>query len=263
LFHFHTTERNYESWPGGFFDASSRSALVQRLLGRGLVEMLWNPSMSFVPMFAVLAIIWAVIFRQRKFLIPAVWLTSLLLMFNFMTSSFRSYKPLLLFDRYVYPILLPSLILFGGFLATLLLGESEYQLRWERRFWAVAVIIVFCATSAAGVRRKVMFKPQDVQRSVASRLQPSDIIYTDFRSAPDLIFFRTGRLLSSDTNTIPWDNVDPKELPKGAYVLVNWAILDFMKRAHNLEIPAFASNAPSMWTRVQSFDNADLYLVPR
>jgi len=98
---------------------------------------------------------------------------------------------------------------------------------------------------------------------VASRLQPSDIIYTDYRTAPDLIFFRTGRLLRSDTNTIRWDNVDPKELPKGAYVLVNWPILDFEKQAYNVKIPAFASNPPSVWTKVQSFDNADLYLVPR
>ena len=54
-----------------------------------------------------------------------VWLISLLLMYNFMTTSFRSYRPLRFDDRYLYPILMPSLILMGLFLSKLLVGECS------------------------------------------------------------------------------------------------------------------------------------------
>ena len=127
LFRLHATERNYVQCAVWFFDESSpvlgwenggyTRTLVKRLFFHGPKDMVLNRPMSFVPASAILGVAWALLFRRRSFVMPSIWLISLLLMFNFMSSSFTSYKPLPLFDRYLYPILLPSLVIMGGFLA--------------------------------------------------------------------------------------------------------------------------------------------------
>jgi len=96
---------------------------------------------------------------------------------------------------------------------------------------------------------------------VAETLQGSDVIYTDFRTAADLVYFRTGRLLDSDVNTIPWENVKENQLPNGAYVLVHRQSIDFLRSASQYEPPRFANAAPPGWKRIKTFVNADLYLV--
>ena len=182
-------------------------------------------------------------------------------MFNFMTTSLSSYKPLLLYDRYLYALVLPSCILLGGFLATLFLTDSDHGLRIERRFWATALAAAFCVTSAFDVRKHITRKPQQVQHEVTALLQASDVIYTDFRTAADLVFLRTGLLLPSNENTIPWENVNEREFPHGAYVLIHKDNTEFLTSAYKYESPVFALRPPSAWKRVGSYGNADLYLV--
>ena len=259
LFRLHTTERNYEWSPWGFFDESSLSGLVKRLFLDGPIALL--RSMSFAPTFAMLGAIWGVVFRKRVFVTPTTWLISLLFMFNFMTTSLKSYKPLLLSDRYLYAIVLPSMILLGGFLSALLLSDDDRRLLTERRFWAVALIAAICTISAFGVRREIILKPQQVQRNVAARLQSSDVIYTDFRTAADLVFFRTGLLLPSNATTIPWEGVDEKGFPEGAYVLINKENIDFLSTTYKYEIPSFVAKPPSTWRRDRSYSSADLYVI--
>jgi hypothetical protein len=254
-------EYNYEWSKGGFFESTSLAALLARIFLTGPVEMLRISSMSFAPAFALVGVLWSVVFRQRKFLIPSAWLISLLFMFNFMTTSFRSYKPLLLFDRYLYPLLLPSLIVLGGFVATLLLEKSEWYLRLERRLWAVVVMLVFFVISAFAVRHDVVSMPQAVQQTVAAMLKPSDIIYTDFRTAADLVFFRTGLLRDSDDRTIPWEGTNENGLSNGGYVLIHRDSIDFLRGAQDYKSPTFASNPPPNWKKIRSFENADLYVV--
>jgi 4-amino-4-deoxy-L-arabinose transferase-like glycosyltransferase len=172
LFHLHATERNYVQCAVWFFDKSSpyfswddggyAKALMMRLFFTGPKEILLCSRMSFMPTLAILGAAWAAFFRQRSFVMPTIWLISLLVMFNFATSSFSSYKRLPLFDRYLYPIILPSLVIVGGFLATLLLGDSDYRVQAERRFWALVLIVGFCGISAIGVK-STMSRPEQVE----------------------------------------------------------------------------------------------------
>src|SRR5262249_8636299 len=111
------------------------------------------------------------------------------------------------------------------------------------------------------VRREIIDRPQQVQRDVAARLQSFDVIYTDARTATDLVFFRTGLLLYSNSTTIPWEGIDEKEFPEGAYVLINKANIDFLSALYKYEIPTFVAKPPSTWRRVRSYSSADLYVV--
>jgi hypothetical protein len=279
LFRLHAMERNYELNAVWFFDKSSpyfgwdsgnyAKALVKRLFFTGPRDMLLNSRMTFVPALAILGAAWGVVFRRRSFVIPTIWLISLLVMFNFMTSSFASYKPLPLsggFDRYLYPILLPSLVLVGSFLATLLvgnsdLGNSDYSVRAERRFWAMVLIVVFCGISALKVRNTMMSRPEQVERNVVKRLRDTDVVYTDYRTARNLVFFRTGLLLPSNATNIAWEKEDQRKIPKGAYVLANNNKINFLNKSYKYKIPDFVAKPPSTWERVWTYSNADLYLV--
>jgi 4-amino-4-deoxy-L-arabinose transferase-like glycosyltransferase len=239
LFHFHAMERNYELNAVWFFDKSSPyfgwesgkylKALVKRLFFTGPRDMLFNSRMTFVPALAILGAAWAVVFRRRSFVIPTIWLISLLVMFNFMTSSFASYKPLPLsggFDRYLY-----------------------------------VLIVVFCGISAFKVRNTMMTRPEQVERNVVKRLRQTDVVYTDYRTASNLVFFRNGLLLPSNATTIAWEKEDQRKIPKGAYVLANKNKINFLNKSYKYEIPDFVARPPSTWERVWTYGNADLYLV--
>jgi hypothetical protein len=275
LFRFHATERNYVQNAVWFFDQSSpyfgwdsggyAKALVKRLFFTGPRDMLFNSRMIFLPALAILGAGWAVVFRRRSFVISTIWLISLLVMFNFMTSSFTTYQPLPLLDRYLYPILLPCLVLVGGFLATLLVGDSDsgnsdYHVLAERRFWAMVLIVGFFGISALSMRSS-MSRPQHVERNAVTRLRDTDVVYTDFRTARNLVFFRTGLLLPSNATTIAWEKEDLRKIPKGAYVLANKNTTNFLKITYKYKIPDFVASAPLTWEKVWTYRNADLYLV--
>ena len=192
---------------------------------------------------------------------PSIWLISLLLMFNFMTSSFSSYKPLPLFDRYLYPIVLPSLVLMGVFLATLLAGDTDLRVGQERLFWAVVLIVGFCGVSAPAVGGCMRFRPEQVERNLAVRLGWGDVVYTDYRTAANLVFFRTGSFLPSTATTIAWEKVDQRTIQKGTYVFMNKNKTEFLTKSYKYESPEFVARPPSTWQRVWSQDNAELYFV--
>jgi hypothetical protein len=115
---------------------------------------------------------------------------------------------------------------------------------------------------------------------VAARLGEADVIYTDYRTAANLVFFRTGLLLPSNATTIAWDKgdqtrlllpsnvptitrekVDQGKIPTGAYVLVNKDKIDFLKKSYKYETPDFVAKPPSTWKRVWISGNASLYVV--
>ena len=194
--------------------------LLKRLFLDGPRTMVVNPQMSFVPLLALLGVAWAVVFRKRWFIMPSIWLVSLLLMFNFMTCSFSSYKPLPLFDRYLFPILLPSLVLLGYFVAALLAGDGDLRVGADRCFWAVVLIVGFCGISVFAGQVGIRFRVQQLERDVAARLGEKDVIYTDYRTAATLVFFRTGTLGAVDSNSDCLGEAKPKVNSRGAFMFL-------------------------------------------
>lgn len=100
-----------------------------------------------------------------------------------------------------------------------------------------------------------------MERQVAVMLQETDVVYTNYRTAANLVFFRTGQLSPSNATTIPYEELDPRNMPKGAYVLVNRGMGEFLRTYYKYEVPEFAAKPPSVWKRRWSDGNADLYLV--
>jgi 4-amino-4-deoxy-L-arabinose transferase-like glycosyltransferase len=271
LFRFHATERNYVESAVWFFNPSSPyfgwtaggygRALVKRLFIDGPVAFIYAPAMSFVPALALLGVAWATTSHKRFGLLTTAWLGSLMFMFNFMTSSLTSYKPLPLSDRYLFPVILPSAILFGGFLASLLSSEDERPLRIERRFWATAIIVVFVAMSAIGVRRIAAHRPEEVERAVAGRMSHSDVVYTDLATAKNLVFLRTGRFSLAGATTVPWEELDLATVPAGSYVLVNRNRLDFLATSYDYPVPPLTARPPVTWRKEWFGNGAELYRV--
>jgi hypothetical protein len=270
LFRFHAIERNYETASMWFFNQSSPyfgweeggyfRAVTRRLFLEGPNTIL--RMFSNLPALAMLSTAWALVFRNRRFLIPAAWFLSLCFMFNFMSSSFQAYRPLPVFDRYLYPLILPSALLFAGLLSTLVLTDFPSDLRRERRFWAWALILPFCGLFA--IRTVDIFRegrPEQVARDVASRVGGGDTVYTDARTASSLVFFRTGKLLLSDSNTIPYEGVPARSMKDCAYVLVDRNVLDFLTKSYEYEQPAFVGAEDRSWHRVFSRDNAALFKI--
>ena len=114
-------------------------------------------------MFAIISLAWATVMRDRRFLAAGVWFLVLMIMFNFGSSSVISYRPLPLFERYVYPILLPAVVLVSGTLAALLESRAEWGLMKERRFWAVTFGVAYFLICAQGVSHLRARPEQDVR----------------------------------------------------------------------------------------------------
>lgn len=270
FFRFHATEQNYVKCSAWFFYESSPhfgwsgtsygKALLVRLALNGPKDML--SAFSFLPAFAGLALAWGVVFRERRLVIPGIWLVTLAIMFNFMSSSLQSYRPLPLLWRYVYPLLLPSVLLFAGFLSMHLTPDADTAHR-ERPFWAWILILLFCAISQRGLRVAFLSRPEELERMVASMVSDKDIVYTDYRTARSLVFLRRGTLAPFDDTCVPYEHVAATNLPKGSYVLVDAVATRSLTETEtpNYERPPYVDAPPDSWRRVWTDGDAALFRI--
>jgi hypothetical protein len=179
-----------------------------------------------------------------------------------MSSSFTAYKPLVLFPRYLYPVLFPAIMLTSGLLATLLLDRSgNHALRKERVFWGTTLLVVLLGLCAINLPSKLRARPEDMERYISSRLKNGDVIVTDARTASTFEFLRNSSFAPSSETTINWDTVKEQDIPQGAYVLVNRARLRTVATIHQYSPPPFVLKPPDNWQKIWADQNADLYLV--
>ncbi len=268
LFHFHAIEVTYAETPVWYFDQSSpifgwseggyTKALLKRLLITGPTALL--SAFSMLPLFALVAIAWAAFTRDRRFIIPAVWLVTLMAMFNFSSSSLESYKPIPLWGRYLYPVLLPSTLLVSGALATLWQSKAVKELIAERRFWAAVWVLAYLL-SCARVAGQLNSRPEQIVRDVLPKLDKSNVVYTDFRTASVLVFLRTGKLSSSNSTTVPYENVPLDTLKPGSLVFINQDKLDFLTLSYGYKIPELVSHPPKTWEHIWGEKRSALFRV--
>jgi 4-amino-4-deoxy-L-arabinose transferase-like glycosyltransferase len=141
LFRFHEVDRNYHQWENSFFTEGSAfgwakgtsysRALLHRLFVSGPAMILLNRSMLYVPTIGLAVAVYGWLRRDQSFLLPGIWLGTLVLMFNFSSSSTTTYMPLALFNRYLSPIFFPAIILVAGFLdRTISARGPARSIRW-------------------------------------------------------------------------------------------------------------------------------------
>ncbi|MFM8393385.1 MAG: ArnT family glycosyltransferase [Acidobacteriota bacterium] len=280
LYRLHTTENNFRVCAALFFDSSSAvfgwqeggylRALLKRLLYAGPRDILLSRLYLFLPALALLGMAWKGFVGRRQQLLVNLWFVSLLLMFNFMTSSFSSYKPLVIIDRYLYQLLLPAVLLTADFLTQLLRRERSR----ESQFWGLILISGLLALSGRGLANIATNRVQTVEREISKGLAGGEVVYTDHYGVAGLIFFRDHRLDGSSANNrsweraasgpageTRWERLAVTDFPTGSYILVNPETIDFLRDLYRYEPPPFAVNPPSNWQVVRQVLRATLYRV--
>jgi 4-amino-4-deoxy-L-arabinose transferase-like glycosyltransferase len=277
LFHFHIVPKNYQQNAVWFFDQSSPyfgwkpggygHALLHRLMLSGPKEEF--AAFSMLPAFALIAAIWGIWRRDHRFALLGIWLLTQLLAFDLASSSLTSYLPLpLVFERYLYPLLLPSILLCSGFLAILCQKTAGQARRSQGRFCAGVVTMGLLASVTLSLK-DIRPHPLQMIRHVAERLKPSDTIYTDFDTAESLAFFRKGQILNVNELAaaepiIPYETLSIDEMRPGAYVLINDRSIDFTVSRRGTtpyEAPDFYSRHPSSWRLISKERGVTLFKI--
>ncbi|MGV3720199.1 MAG: hypothetical protein ACO1SX_04745, partial [Actinomycetota bacterium] len=267
----HEMHRNYEYSSTWFFAEGSRFgwepgqyhvALAKRLFRDGPATLLASPSFGGVTAAAALAVGYAAFQRRKDFAFVGAWYLWLLLVFNFGTSNLQSYQPLVLFDKYAYPLLFPSCLLTGGLLSVLLkdFAQRREQRNSERAFWGFALtagIAVGCATATA---ENIWSGPKSGAERVAARsLSPRDPLYTDSRTLRVMEFFWS---FPKQLAGVDFRGLSSSDIPPGAYVLVNKNKLRMLEGYYDYGVPAFCREAPPEWSVVSKGGGVVLYRTP-
>jgi hypothetical protein len=289
LFRLHEMERNYRQWENSFFTAGSdfgwkegetyRHALVHRLLVSGPRMIFLNRSFLFLPLLGLLVAMYAWFRRDRSLRLPAIWLLSLAVMFNFASSSTTSYLPLALFERYLFPIFLPTILLVSGFIAKMVFVDHQMPttrhvpaFRWAGL--AAAALIVW--TGGIHLARSLR-NPSTWLSEISpltSWIRPETPAYADALSlrAFDFVYRYPSQTAWHELASV----ASPNDIPAGTLVIIAPSHIEWLDRNAGMWVswphagptdpsgyPArrFADPPPESWSLVWRKDEASLYRV--
>lgn len=283
LFRFHEIERNYRQLENGFFTEGSdfgwqtgeshARAIVKRLFISGPTLLLLDNNFLFLPLIGLIAAFHGWYSKDRSFLIPSLWLGTLLLMFNFSSSSLSSYRPLPLFHRYFYPIIFPSIVLASGLISKLVfegVKTSQDEVHRERRFWGILVVGALLLMGGYYLQSSLRSFPStwaSEVRGLRSLIKTSSLLYTDTLSIRGFEFFWG---YPNKTAWTDFANVtSPDEIRSGSLVLVNKAYIYWLNRNGGMWLSPrtgyqkhqFYENPPPSWKKIWQNGNAQLYQV--
>ena len=281
--HMHETERShvqsksylfYEGsrfgWPVG---GSHMKALIKRLFLDGPSTIFLNPHFLFLPIVGLLAAAHAFYWRDRSFFIPALWMLTLAFMFNFASASFSSYTPLVLYDRYLHPLMLPATVLTAGFLTKLIAADHQAApatTHGERFFWGMVMACLVASTSLyfgfRQVRDVSTRRPIYEIRDVAAMVKSSERVYSDPLSSKALEFLWG---YPQGMRIVNYEGMRAEDIEPNSFVLVDKVRLDWLKvnvsmwltKDYGYHEPEFASRPPESWKKVWQNDHASLYRV--
>ena len=289
LFRFHEIERNYRQWESSFFTEGSdfgwkrgesrAHALLHRLFVSGPATILLNRTLLFIPLLGLLATVYAVRRKDGRYLVPALWLWTLVLMLNFSSSSTSAYTPLALFQRYLYPLLFPAVVLVGGFLATTLApvlatADSGRDRRAPSLMLgaAVALFLVWVGGRQLVWSLRSSARWYDEVWSVAPQVDTQTNIYSDALSLRGLEFRNAFPPATAwiDLGQTP----TPEDIPDGSLVLINPTAIRWLNKNAGMWVawptPRLTRETgyplrlqyealPTSWTRLWSSGDVALY----
>ena len=280
FYRFHEIERNYSQWQNGFFTEGSNwgwpkggsrtVALMKRLFLKGPEFLLVNSAFLFLPLLGIIACVHAFSWKDRTFLIPSIWLITLLLMFNFASSSRASYSPLPLFERYFYPVIFPSVLLVSGLLGRLICpDESGEEVRRERMFWGAVLISCVLVVGGASLywQERLPLKWTSEIRAISSIIKPSSRLYADSLTLRGLEFFGG---YPPHTTWLDFEAVDSTDdIQAGSLVMVNSRYLQWLNinkgmwlsKSSGYKSHGFYEHPPLSWKKMFENGNAVLYEV--
>jgi 4-amino-4-deoxy-L-arabinose transferase-like glycosyltransferase len=284
MFRFHQMEKMYDQLGSGFFKEGSKfgwtegeshtRAVLKRLLKTGPETIFLNAYLLYIPLLALLASIYALFWKDKRFLITGLWFISLVVMYNFGSSSTSSYTPLALLNRYLYPIIFPAIVLTAGLFDRLLIrgGGTGDGARRERLFWGLALLLFICLTTlphllyhARGARLPRGWAAE--ARQLSSVIKPSDSVYADRLSMISLEFYWG---YPERMGTINFEGMGSTDgIKDGDYVLIHPRALKWLNDNAGMWLnegstylrPSFVDDIPPGWIRAWSNDLTVLYKV--
>jgi 4-amino-4-deoxy-L-arabinose transferase-like glycosyltransferase len=289
LFRFHEVERNYRQWENGFFTQGSdfgwqpgesrAHALWRRLIVGGPRVIFLSRTFLYVPLVGLAVTLWAWWRHDATFVLPGIWFWSLVLMFNFSSSSTTSYEPLALFQRYLSPVFFPAIVLVSGFLAKALVSGRQTPAQdvtpvGRAAGWLAAIAIVW----VGGTQLKWSLESPSTwmsgARAMSGMVAPSTAFYADALTLRALDFFEhypdhpawrelgtvptleqvpQGSMVFIDPAHIQW-------LDKNAGMWVAWPQARLTDRSGYLKGYSY-NTPPGAWTRIWQDKSASLYRV--
>jgi 4-amino-4-deoxy-L-arabinose transferase-like glycosyltransferase len=256
-------------WPVG---GSRAAALVKRLFLSGPSVIFLDPGFLYLPLFGLVAAARGLFWKDTAFKIPALWMITLILMYNFASPTFKSYTPLVLLHRYLHPLVLPAAVLTAGLIVRLLAGRQGEGLaaRREQVFWgalaSAALVAVGAYATFRGVRDFSQARPMFETAQVAALVGPDDTVYADPLSRKALEFQWK---YPDRTRIVDFEGMEASGVGQNSFVLVdanrlNWLDVNvsmWLTHDYGYHEPAFATKAPPSWTRVWRNEYATLYRV--
>ena len=247
-------------WPVG---GSRAKALVMRLFVDGPRSFFLNAEFLFLPLFGLFATAWAWYRKDSAFTIPAVWMITLILMFNFASPSLATYTPLVLLHRYLVPILLPAAVLTAGLLVQLFSSSGTRSLGIVT---SAALVVLAAGAGFSETRDLRRVKGIYEFRQIGARLSPADTVYADPLSRKALQFFWS---YPQSTRLVDLEGLDEKAIAPASYVIVDKTRLQWLKvnvsmwltKDYGYHAPSFASAQPASWKVVWRNQSSTLYKV--
>jgi 4-amino-4-deoxy-L-arabinose transferase-like glycosyltransferase len=258
-------------WPVG---GSHAKALLKRLFLDGPSTIFLNFQFLYLPFFGLLGAAYGFYWRDRAFLIPGLWMITLVLTYDLGSCSLSTYTPLVLLDRYLHPVLLPASVLAAGLIVRLLVAkEAAIDLgnhSRERYFWGSVVAGMIMLISAYSVFRTV----RDVERiqaiysvrHIAGLMNPADTIYTDPLTGKALEFFWK---FPPSMGLVNFEGMRIEDVTPGSFVFVDRHRLDWLKvnvsmwltKDYGYHAPQFSRKSPDSWIQLWRNENGALYRV--
>ena len=282
LFRLQEMERNYRQFPQWFYNegsahgwaegASYMKAIIKRVIVDGPATIILNRSFNFIPFMGLIALVRSLCYRDNKYYYIGMLFFTLFIMFNFFTSSFTSYKPLPLLDRYFYPLCFIAVIALSGMISELLAPLMDKYDKIEGRekvFWGVlvsAVLIIISSYDMLMTYRNRGDTYSATERQLARKLSPQDVIYTDPQSIKGLEFFWK---YPEKMNAVNYAglNLDDK-VPCNSYVLLNKTYTSWLSanpgmwlNINGFSIPQAIADSTGSWDNLWHKNNSTLFFV--
>lgn len=265
LYHFHAIERHSRHpWATPWFwpPDASWAQLGARLFRDGPETILLSTRFGLVTAVAALAVGYAVFKGLRSYAFVGAWFVYHGLVFNFGSHSLRSYMPLPTSDRYLWPLLLPAMLLTAAFVCTILDSRRKPG-RWrdtDNIFWAGTLLLVLALGFVHGLYRN--FKEESafgVEKALSRMLRSETPLFSDGITLAGLRFFWA---YPESSRLVEFGGMRTSEIPNGVYVLVNPKRAAVRVQQGWKPPEFFYGEVSNTWTRKWSSSSAVLYLVP-
>lgn len=255
LYRMHATQRNFEvnakyhyffeGSPHGWEPGSYWPALLKRLFVEGPKRIL---NANVLIKVAVLALALALLVRDRRFAFVGTWFVALALMYNFFTTDFSVYRPLVLEPRYLTPLFLPASVLAAGVLVRLFrrVGTVSATAVRERFLFGTTVAVAIVLSTIPGWQFVFASGPtyKSVRQAVA-RIPAGAPVATDSKTALGLKWLG----YADSLQVTSFDRNDVGAL-RDTYVLINQRRLEKNHRNYGRALPSFTNKLPSEWRQV-------------